>query len=559
MEINIKQIKNDYRFTLHKMSMNILGEVPIEFAESLTRSIDMIDELKFVTPKYMNNRNGMSTMIHPLYDEIKEERYICLDDKECFVIKDVEENDGVSKSFVARSKEVKLGKIDINIEDIGLQLYSTDMESDIISLNDYMKEETGWSLGNVSENIAYDFDENGVKTEKVRWQESINSNWYDFLTKDIKDQFSCIVTFDSYHKKVNLLDIDSFGDNISIYLSHDNYIKSLKNTTSSQEIVTRLKVVGSEDMDIISATVTGYPYLENYSYFLENGEMSAELHSHIKKYEHMLTIREPQWKQLVDTKQIKMKELRTKNSEVSVVYGEINANERIKNTYETNKDEVNYAKIVAELTKLYDEKVILEVKVRDLEEEISNLQKAIDDLNILCKRETATNEHGQLIFNEKTLEELKEFVYYDTYDNGSFLEAIDLVNEGKRKLSLGCFPTSQWSIDVINFLKRLIDNGFRQHWNGVLGLGDIIMLHDKENNKDEFTYFVGYTQNFKDKSLQIELSNKKTKVDDARTISDTMGRAEKAARKINRNTYLLMKQKYNRINLPKEMVERGNI
>ena len=65
--------------------------------------------------------------------------------------------------------------------------------------------------------------------------------------------------------------------------------------------------------------------------------------------------------------------------------------------------------------------------------------------------------------------------------------------------------------DRKKFIERLLDNGFRQHWNGELGLGDMIIL--KGNESIEIIYLIGYTQKFDDKTIQLELSNKKEEND----------------------------------------------
>ena len=39
---------------------------------------------------------------------------------------------------------------------------------------------------------------------------------------NIKEQFECIADFDTYNNLVNLYHIDSFGDNIQLYLSMIN-------------------------------------------------------------------------------------------------------------------------------------------------------------------------------------------------------------------------------------------------------------------------------------------------------------------------------------------------
>ncbi|MBH8022116.1 hypothetical protein I6C29_21095, partial [Clostridioides difficile] len=195
---------------------------------------------------------------------------------------------------------------------------------------------------------------------------------------------------------------------------------------------------GSEDMNVIGATVTGYDYIENYSYFLDNKEMSEELSRAIKKYQEMNEIREPIWRELIDTKLKKQRERDSKSNEWQMVIEMISKKKDIKKTYDNpqHKDEINSAKIAVEISELEDKKVILDVQIKHLEEEIAKLDESIKDINILCKRETSTDEDGYLIFNEVLLDELNEFLYYDTYTNDAFLKVEDLIAEGKRQLSL---------------------------------------------------------------------------------------------------------------------------
>lgn len=542
----MKEIKKDYDITLHKVNKNMIGQIPKYCLNSLTRKIDGIDELEFTIPKYIFDRNTLKRTINIMYDMTKNERFICINNKEYFVIKEIKEDNYKSKVVKAYSREIKLSKIDINIENINIQLFTSDIENKIISMNEYMKTETGWQLGYVDEDIAYDILENGSKQEKIRWQESVNTNWYDFITKNIKEEFNCVIEFDTFNKLVNLYNIDSFGDEVKITLTEDNYIKSIERTLNTNDIVTRLKLEGNEEMDIIDSTETGYPYIENYSYFIENGEMSPELIKAINVYEEMVKKRKVQWRELADLKSNKGNELTDKKNELQLVYAFVIGLQGEKRAYEASKDEINLARIIAEITKKNDEKVILEVAVRDLEEEIENLRKSIDNINLLCKRETATDTTGKLIFNDELLEELKEFVYYDTYTNSAFIKVEDLIKAGERIFELKCKPTSEWSIDIINFLDRILDNG-RQHWNGKLSLGDVIELYSYKEHVRKLIYFVGYSQKFNPNSLTIELSNKKLKNDDVKTIADYLKMAKESLQAIESKKYLLMQQKYNKI------------
>lgn len=554
MKINLKELKRDYEIVLCKINKCAVGQINIGFIDTLSRSIDSMDEMQFTIPKFIYDRNGLKNIRYVLYDEVKEERFICLDDREYFVIKEIEINDNKDKIVKAYSAEIKLSKIDINIEDVAIQLFSDDKENGVISLNNYLKQETSWSIGHVDDVVAYEMNEHGDKVEKLRIQESVNSNWHDFFIKDIKEEFSCVVQFDTYNKKINLYDIDSFGDNIELVLTYDNYIKSNKKTNSTNDIVTRLKLIGREEMDIISAVPTGYEYLENYSYFLENGEMSEDLVNAMLTYEEMVTIRKEEWSKLVEIKNTKEADRLKKSNKWQMIIANIEICEKMIISYKNAKDDKNAALKQSELTKLKDEETILEIEIKRLEQEIKGLEDSIININILCKRETATDQDGHLIFSYELLEELKEFIYCDTFSNDSFLNVEDFVNAGKRELDLKCKPTTVYSIDVVNFLRRILDTGFRQHFQGCLSLGDIIVLYNNVECYEENVYFVGYTQDFKEDKLNIELSNKKLKTDNTRTIANYLTKSRSTTNLLNKKKYLLNKQKYNRMNVPERVM-----
>lgn len=546
--IKIKGLEKDIKLTLHKVNREIIGSINKEYLISITRKIDDIDELELSIPRYIEDRFTLEKIRNVLYNDIKDERIICLNDNDYFVIKEDDlsstENEKVIKAF---SLEYKLGKIDINVEDIGFYLITKDEEKGIYSLNDYMKQETGWALGYVDDTVRFEVDEKGKQIEKMRWQESISRRWYDFLMDDIAKGFGCIISFDTKHKLVNLFDVNTSSEEIQIYLSKDNYIKDIGRNTSSSDIVTRLFLVGNEELDIIGSTSTGYPYIENYSYFIENNEMSKELIQALITYESRVREHNIEWERVSTLKLEKTSILDGKQYELYIIYEEIKAKKSILKSAKTDEDK---AKINAEITKLNDQKVILENEVQALEDKIINLQSSIDRLNILCKRETATDINGYLIFDEYLLDELKEFVYCETYTNDMFRNADDLIKAGERELELKCKPTISYTLNVVDFTKRIIDNGFRQHWKGELNLGDIIMLYDEETEQESLHFLTEYTLDpSKNDGLDITISNKKVRNDNTRDIADYLQSAKRSLNMVNTKKYLWNKQKYNRINL----------
>lgn len=547
----IKELNEIKEVTLTKVSKQVIAEVDLDFVVSSTKDIVESDTIELKIPKYTTSQIDKKKIRFSLYDEIDFERYICVNNKEQYVIKDISikgKKDEKRKEVVAYSIEKKLTKFDFEVEDIGFQLRGKDEEKGIYSLDEYMYKETGWRFGHIDESVQYDISEDGTKSEKLRWQESVTTNWHDFLTNMVREQFECVVFFNTETKEVNLYNIDSFGDEIVLSLSYDGFLKDLEIKGSTDDLVTRMTLKGNEDVNILEETPTGYPYIEDYSYFIENQDMSDELITALTKYTKMVKIRTVTWNELRKQRVEKQKELDTKRRELLFIVGEIEGLKGQINAYNAENDAINKAKAIEELTKKKDEFTTLDIKVTDLEEEVRLIKESIKNINILCKRETATDENGVLIFNQQLFDELKDFIYYDSYSNDSFLSVSDLIKAGERQLSLKCKPTKTWTVDSVNFMKRLLKSHYRKTVNFTIGLGNIIELCS-DDDEVELVYFTGFKKDLKSGELSLTLSNKKITNSDLRVIGDKLYKAEKATKAINRNRYLWVQQKKNRINL----------
>ena len=543
--VNIKSLPREFDLTVCKVNKDPLAEIPVKFVDDITKSINDMDTISLTIPYYTVDDYTKEKIKNPLYDLVKDERLICLNDSEYYVIKEDKFNKTKRDKIIkAYSREYKLGKLDIKVEDLGFYLIGKDEELGIYSLNEHMKYETGWSFGYIDESVRYDIVD-GKKEEKMRWQESVNKRWYEFLTKDVAESFGCIVTFDTKDKLVNLYDVNTVGEEVQIYLSTDNYLKDVERVDSSTDLVTRMFIVGNEEMDIIGATQTGYPYIEDFSYFIENEEMSSELIHAILTYESRLVELNIEWERLSSEKLNRSEILKRKQNELFTVFEEIRTLKSILKTYEAKQDEANKAITIAKITEQTDIQTKLEVEIKKLEEEILALDSSIEEINILCKRETATDVNGSLIFDEYLLDELKEFVYCETYTNDSFLNVDDLVEAGRRELELKSRPTSTYTLDVVDFTRRIQDDTFRQQWDGTLSLGNIIMLVD--DDEEVLQYFTGYTIKPNDTNgLSLTISNKKTVDSNRRVIQDKLQEASRSMAILNTKKYLWNRQKYNK-------------
>lgn len=557
--MRIRGAKDSYTLILCKMNGKKMGMIPYTSVE-IKRGIKTVSELSFTVSKYYGEDNKLNI----LYDELKTERFIYLDEDECYVIKSISEQNEKIKTVTAYSREKKLFKITAEFEDISITLKTpyADIEG-CFSLDELLYDATGWHIGYVSPKVLYKSNETILNNitketeatltteEKLRYQESVSTNWYDYINNDISEQFECFPVFNSYDKTIDLYSDEELGNDPNLILSYDNYLKNIECVSDTEDIITKLTLSGNDDLTISEVNPSGDTYVENFSYFIESKEMSDSLITALELYYKMVKIRAVEWNRLREEKAEKESVMTAKKTELLLVYSTIKS---VEFAISQSSDEAFNSKQQERLVELNDKKVLLERDINLLNTEINLLQESIENINKLCKKKYATDENGRLIFNEQLLNELKDFIYQDTYSNDSITEALTLMQIGEKQLSGKCYPKKTWSVDSINFIERLIDNGFRQHWNGELGLGDMIIL--KGNESIEIIYLIGYTQKFDDKTIQLELSNKKEENDFSLSIGERLTQGKEAYRiakksrstinMVNKNRYGLTYDKINK-------------
>lgn len=547
-DVIIKELKPIQEIVLTKLNGDVIAEIPIFYLTEESRNIDEVDTITFTIPLRYRDNFSKKMVNYYVYDEVIAERLICVDG-EYFVIKEINENQSNhTKEITAYGLEKKLEKNTIALSDCGLMLKDKNEETDTYSFNEYLYQQTGWRLGHIDDSVRY--MDNGEP--KLRMQEETNTSFYSFITETIAEQFCCVPVFDRKNKLINLYDIDGFGNDLKLVLNKDNYLKSLEKTFNSSDIVTRLILEGNEEECIVEeANPTGLNYIENYSYFIENEDMSKELIRALKLFEVLTPKRMEKWKEYVSLKAQKNSELSTLDSSENILMTKCNQLQNIIDGYTDMETEEEYYlldDIKSELDVSNLELQSVSSQIYKIEKELKELDIKINRLNKLCRRETSEDEAGNLLFNEKLLSELKDYIYYDTYSDDSFVDANELIKTGKHILESKCKPTVEFSIDSVNFVNRLLGDKSRLSPEIQLGLGDVISTYDKERNKEDLVFFTDWTMNYEDNKLSLTFSNKKTNKEDTRVIADLLKKSKETKKIVSVNKWLWNKQKYNKVN-----------
>lgn len=551
MRINVKNMEKIESIVLCKLSRMPIMELPTSNIISIERTIDEIDTLTLRINKCLTTQDGLKTILNPAYDEIKPKRYLLLNDSEYFIIEDIKTNKlSGYLEVTAMSGEQILIRRPLDMEDFGVQILGDDIDNSIYSLSTLLND-IGWRLNSVDESLIYNED----GTPRMRWQESVNTNYLEFIKNNLAEQFNFLPIFNTVDRSIDLVDIDSMGEEIKICLSKDNYIKSKTKTNNSEELITLLKLRGNEELNVGAYIVGGYDFLMDFSYFKEIQEMSEGLINALNLYDRMIEIRTPIWRELIEEKVLKESELSIKKTQWQMSISTIDCYKRLIDQYILKEYVVEENETRVKLSQEMDNELVIRLEIEDLMEEIQLLDENIENINSLCKFETCTDENGKLIFNEDLLMELQEFIFVDVYSDDSFVSAEDLIEKGKSMLSERSRPTVQVDIDSINFLDRLIDNGQHLKWNGTLQFGDIVILIDEDTNEEEYFYFLGYHMDYYGGTLNLTISNKKSTRKNTKTINQYLKEVKKTKELLVRNKYLFNKTKQNRLNIDRSDVQ----
>ena len=166
-------------------------------------------------------------------------------------------------------------------------------------------------------------------------------------------------------------------------LSYDNYLKSNEETTSTEDIVTRLTLLGNNDLNVITCNPTGYKYIEDFSYFIKNREMSDELINALERYDAVVRIHTERWNTLREEKNANEIIYEQRQKDLTMCYSMIQS----KNVAIGMTEDAEYEKeLIKDLANLNDERALIERDIDILYNQIKEAQKEIDDINYLCKK-----------------------------------------------------------------------------------------------------------------------------------------------------------------------------
>jgi len=172
--------------------------------------------------------------------------------EEYFIVSTVSKTFDISEEFL----EVKAFSLGYELNDKiirGLEVTSK-TATELLNL---LLVDTIWNIGYIDS--EFDLKMRGL---------NVSSSTVLELVFQVAETFNALVVWDSLKREINFFRPDTVGEDKGFSIKYGKYLESLNQEDNSEEVITRLKVYGEEDLTIRSVNPTGTTYIEDFSYFL---------------------------------------------------------------------------------------------------------------------------------------------------------------------------------------------------------------------------------------------------------------------------------------------------
>ena len=354
---------------------------------------------------------------------------------------------------------------------------------------------------------------------KYRFLEHQSTYWYQFLKTTVQEAYNCYIFFDSFNKSITVRDKSSYSLAWKgFYLDFDNLLTKITKTPKVEDITTRLWIE-SNNVDITEVNPLGTSYLEDYSYFRNNGSMSPELCNALDRYYARLNGLQASWVALKNEKNSVDQQSVKKNSLLISLNSQLKTQNSLLTAYIKGKDEKKQEQVANEIASLEAQIASTTLAIQDLEEQSATLLERMQEIGRQMSKENATDGQGKIFTYTQNgqqinlLDELEDFTIEQTYKddvhtkaNRLYTYAQELMKE-KARLS---YSFSLEHNDLVRGIKHPLG------WQWFIELGAKVELNDKDiADADGFVTIYAYTYSPKENKISNVDFNNNTKVIEA--------------------------------------------
>jgi phage minor structural protein len=538
INIDYNKRKIEAKFELAKPNKRVISNIWEKFNHSINAKLGNVNELTFSIPYYIEDSNG-EMIENPHVTSIMEKMYIRATlgvYKEWYIVDSIEEDADDTNVF-----NVTAYSIPYELKGKRVSGYTEDSINATNLLTNLLKP-TIWKIGTVDAMFDVMFRS---------FDSGDDSNVLDCIIK-AGETYGALIVWDTISRTISFKDATKNGKFRGMTVNYGKFLNSIKRTRTTDEMVTRLYVYGSDDLNIAGVNPTGQIYIENFGYFMYPFErdanknvitssyfMSDELCNALLDHQALVQQNGSQvlslQSQILDyntqmvTEQSKLDGL---NAELTTIQGLL--------------DTANSTGNQALITQRTQERT-------NKESDILQQQSVIDTLNgeLLDAQSQLNNIQNQIsmetVFTDELLDELNLYIIESVWKDENYIDAQDLYEDSLVKFEEIRQPKVVIDVTIDNLL-NIIEEQY--YWDKIV-LGDLIKVKYPMMNIEYMAKIIQINYDLENSEISLTIANTTDLLSDTEKLTQLIYSSASATSVVENNKY-----KWNKVAYVQEQVSQ---
>lgn len=348
------------------------------------------------------------------------------------------------------------------------------------------------------------------------------------------ETFKAVLVWDTEKRVINFYNSDNYGINRGLTVSYGKYLKSLSRESDADEMVTRYKGFGSDELSIQRVNLTGQNYIEDYTFFLypfsrdsshkvlsHSDYMEDDLCHAILDYTEYLKSKEGEFKKLLAQQDTYQTEISTLNNDLFLLNTDLEI-------LVTNLDLANYNG--ADTTEILAQKSTKETEISAKKAAIANQESLLEAVESGIS-ELRTNFSNSRFFTDAQLEDLNDFVIVKEWSDSNYTDDYQMLEQMEKDFEDLRQPKIVITVSMADFMKSL--EGQRD-WDK-LNLGDIINIRYERLDIIATAKIIEYTISEDQEDINLTIANVTELLTDEEKLIKMLYSSSSAASKLDIN------------------------
>jgi len=537
IDLDLRKIPSGVDMFLAKPNKSTIAKLKSAYNVNLNMKLGNIFELTFELPLYIDVKHEL--VKNPVVDMIKEKflvKLVCGNISDWYVISALTEKGEEG----ADSIEVHAFLLSYELKDKTLRKFkATSVKLTTALMGGIALDRNGQNpiiidsaLGSSLWSVGY---VDAIFDTTFRAFEVSSSTLLEYVF-EVANSFNALIVWDTHNRKINFYDPLKYGIDRGLRFSYGKYLSSISKESNADEMVTRLKAYGKDELTFNEVNITGQNYIEDFSFFMfpferdenrvviqHSNYMDDDLCHAILDYQQYVNSRSGEFKSLLEQKTLLTAQFDTEDAKLQELQGKLDTIQaQIDIALSTNNDTTTLRQQQATLQQQFNsQKAIVDGIDLQIDAVVASIAQLRNDLKM--------ENH----FSSELINELSYYIIEREWSDSNLTHAQDLYDEALKRFAEMKQPAMKIDIEVVNFLE-LVEA--QRDW-GKLNLGDYVTIQHERFGIDVQAKIIEVKISFEDGRIDITIANTKDISDDGQKLIKILNNSASTSATVNISKY----------------------